>query len=50
MPTYSPSNLTFERGEGAYLYDSNGKSYIDFSSGIAVTSLGHNHPVLVKAL
>tara|TARA_Y100001970_G_scaffold282043_1_gene394069 strand:+ start:3972 stop:5129 length:1158 start_codon:yes stop_codon:yes gene_type:complete len=50
MPTYAPSDLTFEKGEGAYLYDSNGKSYIDFSSGIAVTSLGHNHPVLIKAL
>ena len=50
MPTYTPSELTFERGDGAYLFDSNGKSYIDFSSGIAVTSLGHNHPVLVNAL
>ncbi|MAR79559.1 MAG: acetylornithine transaminase, partial [Rhodospirillaceae bacterium] len=50
MPTYAPSKLTFEKGDGAYLYDSNGKSYIDFSSGIAVTSLGHNHPVLVNAL
>ncbi len=50
MPTYAPSELIFTSGQGAYLYDNNGKSYIDFSSGIAVTSLGHSHPVLTKAL
>ncbi len=50
MPTYSPSNLHFETGEGAYLFDKAGKKYLDFSSGIAVTSLGHNYPSLVEAL
>ena len=48
MPTYAPSELIFTSGQGAYLYDNNGKSYIDFSSGIAVTSLavGMNNAVV----
>lgn len=50
MPTYARANLTFERGEGAYLYTADGRRYLDFASGIAVTALGHNHPHLVKAL
>lgn len=50
MPTYAPFDVAFERGEGAYLYDSEGKKYLDFASGIAVTSLGHAHPHLVEAL
>jgi acetylornithine/N-succinyldiaminopimelate aminotransferase len=50
LPTYARADVTFERGEGAYLFASDGRKYLDFSSGVAVTSLGHAHPHLVKAL
>jgi acetylornithine/N-succinyldiaminopimelate aminotransferase len=50
MPVYSRADIAFERGQGAYLFDSEGRRYLDFASGIAVTSLGHCHPVLVEAL
>ncbi len=50
MPTYARSDIAFERGEGAYLYAEDGRRYLDFSSGIAVTALGHGHPHLVEAL
>ncbi|MDE2164762.1 MAG: aspartate aminotransferase family protein [Alphaproteobacteria bacterium] len=50
MPTYARSELMFDRGEGPYLYATNGRRYLDFSSGVAVTSLGHAHPRLVAAL
>ena len=50
MPTYGRLDLAFERGEGAYLFTSDGDRYLDFASGIAVTSLGHSHPHLVEAL
>ena len=50
MPTYARSDIAFERGEGAYLYAVDGRRYLDFSSGIAVTALGHSHPHLVAAL
>jgi acetylornithine/N-succinyldiaminopimelate aminotransferase len=50
LPTYAWNDLTFERGEGAYLFATNGKKYLDFASGVAVTALGHAHPHLVKAL
>ena len=50
MPTYARADLAFERGSGAYLYSADGRRYLDFASGIAVTGLGHAHPHLVKAL
>jgi acetylornithine/N-succinyldiaminopimelate aminotransferase len=50
LPVYSRVDLAFERGEGAYLFTADGQRYLDFASGIAVTSLGHAHPVLVAAL
>ncbi len=50
MPTYARYDLAFERGEGAYLYATDGRRYLDFASGIAVTALGHAHPHLVAAL
>jgi acetylornithine/N-succinyldiaminopimelate aminotransferase len=50
MPTYARANLSFERGEGVYLFDSRGRRYLDFSGGVAVLSLGHCHPRLVEAL
>jgi acetylornithine/N-succinyldiaminopimelate aminotransferase len=39
-----------ERGDGAYVWDADGNKYLDFLAGIAVNSLGHNHPVLVEAV
>jgi acetylornithine/N-succinyldiaminopimelate aminotransferase len=50
LPTYARSELSFARGEGAYLYTTTGERYLDFASGVAVTGLGHAHPHLVKAL
>ncbi|MBI3451848.1 MAG: aspartate aminotransferase family protein [Rhodospirillales bacterium] len=50
MPTYNRADLAFERGEGAYLYAADGRRFLDFTSGIAVTGFGHAHPYLVKAL
>ncbi len=50
LPTYARSDLSFARGEGAFLYTASGDRYLDFSSGIAVTALGHAHPRLVAAL
>jgi acetylornithine/N-succinyldiaminopimelate aminotransferase len=50
LPTYSRSELVFDRGQGAYLFTGSGERYLDFSSGVAVTALGHAHPHLIKAL
>ena len=50
MPSYGRTDIAFERGEGPYLYTSDGRRFLDFGAGIAVTALGHNHPHLVKAL
>ncbi len=50
LPTYARADVTFERGEGAYLVASDGRRYLDFCSGVAVTALGHSHPRLVAAL
>ncbi len=50
LPTYKQADLSFERGEGAYLYGTDGRRYLDFAAGIAVNSLGHSHPKLVAAL
>jgi acetylornithine/N-succinyldiaminopimelate aminotransferase len=50
MSTYGRYNLAFERGEGPYLYATDGRRFLDFGTGIAVTALGHCHPHLVKAL
>lgn len=44
MPTYAPPSVEFVSGEGPYLVDREGKRYLDFLSGLAVTSLGHSHP------
>jgi acetylornithine/N-succinyldiaminopimelate aminotransferase len=48
--TYARIPLQFERGEGAWLLTSDGERYLDLAAGIAVNSLGHCHPHLVKAL
>jgi acetylornithine/N-succinyldiaminopimelate aminotransferase len=50
MPTYARIDLSFERGEGAYLFSTDGRRFLDFGSGIAVNALGHSHPHLVKVL
>lgn len=50
LATNSRADLSFERGEGAYLFGSDGRRYLDFFSGIAVTCLGHAHPHLVQTL
>jgi acetylornithine/N-succinyldiaminopimelate aminotransferase len=50
VPTYARSGAPFVKGKGMYLYDADGKTYLDFGAGIAVNALGHTHPALVKAL
>jgi predicted acetylornithine/succinylornithine family transaminase len=50
MSTYPPTTVTFVRGEGTHLYDDHGRRYLDFLSGIAVTGLGHCHPVVAEAI
>jgi acetylornithine/N-succinyldiaminopimelate aminotransferase len=50
VPTYAPAAMVPVRASGLDLWDQEGKHYLDFTAGIAVTSLGHAHPVLVDAL
>ena len=50
MGTYNRSPLSFVRGDGAWLETETGDRYLDFTTGIAVNSLGHGHPKLVAAL
>ena len=50
MPTYGRLPVTFSHGEGAVLYDADGRAYLDGVSGIAVTNLGHNHPGVTAAV
>jgi acetylornithine/N-succinyldiaminopimelate aminotransferase len=50
LPVFARIDLAFERGEGCWLTATNGERYLDFTSGIAVNSLGHSHPHLMEAL
>jgi acetylornithine/N-succinyldiaminopimelate aminotransferase len=50
VKNYNRKNISFKRGKGSYLYSNNGSKYLDFCSGIAVNSLGHANPKLIKAL
>ncbi len=50
MQTYAPQPIAFARGEGAWLWDTEGRRYLDALSGIAVNGLGHAHPVLTRAI
>ena len=50
VPSYSRFDLVLERGEGSYVWDVDGKRYLDLAGGIAVCSLGHAHPEITKAL
>lgn len=47
---YGRMDIAFENGEGCYLFDTEGKKYLDVTAGIAVCSLGHSHPEWVKAM
>jgi acetylornithine/N-succinyldiaminopimelate aminotransferase len=50
MQTYARASVEFVRGEGARLWDSEGKEYLDFLAGISVCSVGHCHPAVVEAV
>jgi len=50
MQLYPHKDIAFERADGSYLYDVEGKEYLDCAAGIAVLSLGHNHPAFKKAI
>jgi len=50
LPNYSPANLIPKEARGSRIWDQDNKEYIDFGGGIAVNSLGHSHPDLIKAL
>jgi predicted acetylornithine/succinylornithine family transaminase len=50
VPTFARTGSPMVRGEGMYLVDADGRRYLDFGSGIAVSALGHSHPKLVKVL
>lgn len=50
VPNYAPSAIIPVRGEGSRVWDKEGKEYIDFAGGIAVTALGHSHPTLVNVM
>jgi len=50
VPNYAPAAIIPVRGEGSRLWDQDGREYLDFAGGIAVTGLGHAHPQLVAAL
>ena len=50
VPCYAPAPFVPVRGEGSRVWDQQGRMYIDFASGVAVTALGHCHPAMVKAL
>jgi len=50
MDTYARQPVTFEKGEGIWLWAKDGKKYLDALSGVAVNGLGHTHPKLIKAI
>src|SRR5687767_3176405 len=50
MPTYARAEVEFVRGEGARLWDSDGKEYLDFFAGLSVHNAGHCHPRIVAAI
>lgn len=50
IPSYNPMPVTFSHGEGVWLYDEQGKKYLDGLSGIAVCGLGHAHPDITKTI
>src|SRR3954462_6913383 len=50
VPCFAPAPFIPVRGEGSRIWDQAGRMYIDFASGVAVTSLGHAHPAMIRAL
>jgi len=50
MTTYAPMDVTFDHGEGAILWDTDGRQYLDALAGIAVCGLGHAHPAVTSAI
>ena len=50
LPVFGRYQLALTHGKGCKLYDADGNEYLDFLAGIAVNSLGHAHPALVKAI
>ena len=50
LHTYNRFPVVFEKGDGCYLYDSEGKEYLDFAAGIAVNALGYHYPGYDEAL
>src|ERR1700719_2851698 len=50
VPCFAPAPFIPVRGSGSRMWDQQGRMYIDFASGVAVTALGHCHPAIVKAL
>lgn len=50
LPIYAPAEFIPVKGQGSRVWDQQGKEYVDFAGGIAVTALGHCHPALVEAL
>jgi len=50
VPCFAPAPFLPVRGEGSRVWDQEGRLYIDFASGVAVSSLGHGHPAMLKAL
>ena len=50
MPTYARADLAFERGEGAWLWTTDGRRFLDFGAGIATASIGHGHQGLADAI
>ena len=50
LPTYERQPILFERGQGVHLWDSTGKKYLDFLSGIGVNALGHDHPAIQRVI
>src|SRR6266550_16219 len=50
VPCFAPAPFIPVRGDGSRIWDQTGRMYIDFASGVAVTSLGHAHPAMIRAL
>lgn len=50
LKIYSAQPVVMDRGQGVYAYDTDGNKYLDFAAGIAVASLGHNHPKLTQVI
>jgi acetylornithine/succinyldiaminopimelate/putrescine aminotransferase len=50
LPSASPMGIEMEKADGIYIYDSNGKEFIDLVSGVSVSNIGHRHPKVIEAI